>query len=319
MNRATKLHSLFPAALAVIAFTAVTAIGCAAPIVPATNVVVDADVRNCSPSIFDAIGPLDVAIVIDTSQSTRRPTGFDIDQDGSIHRLYRNNAVDRGDSWLAAQIAAVRSLLRNAAGRDIHFSIVTFSGPSIERTVGRTQLTGSVRDSQIQAELTGDMLKLDSVLTEVFEAGSDGKTIFFAGMQRATRSLIESRDEKRRKVVLFMSDSPRPNSLDLDGNIEKRDPRMKNAAVSARGHDVVFHTFGLSWDSGSWRQKSLGRIAGATGGTYHPNEDPRQLYCHLAVSLLPPYQREQRVRRTKFAMHRERQAATQSGELSREP
>ena len=73
---------------------------------------------------------------------------------------------------------------------DIRFSIVTFSGPNVARTVGQTQLTGSVRDSRIRAELTGNLRELDSVLTDVHEEGSDGKTIFFAGMQRATRSLL---------------------------------------------------------------------------------------------------------------------------------
>ena len=316
MIRAAKLNSPSLTRLTAAAFIALTTIGCAAPISPATNVVDDADVRGCSPSLFDAIGSLDVAVVLDTSQSTRRPTGVDIGRDGRVHRSHRNSAADRGDSWLAAQIAAVRLLLRNAEGRDIRFSIVTFSGPNVARTVGRTQLTGSVRDSRIRAELTGNLRELDSVLTDVHEEGSDGKTIFFAGMQRATRSLIESRNEKRRKVVLFMSDSAIPNSLDLDGQIEKLDPRMKNAAMMARSHDVVFHTFGLSRASKLWRRKSLGRIAGATGGTYHPNEDPRQLYCHLASSLLPSYRWERVERRTKFARYREQQAARRLEEFS---
>lgn len=298
MNRAPKLYSFFLTGLAAIAFIAVSVIGCAAPIVPVANVVVDADVRDCSPSIFDSLGPLDVAIVIDVSQSTGRPTGF---------------GIDRGDSRLAAQIRAVRPLFRKARGRDIRFSIVTFSGRSTPRIGGRIRLTGSIRDSRIRAKLTGDMLELDSVLSDVLEAGSDGMTIFFAGMQRGIQSLIESRNETRRKVVLFMSDAPRSNSLFLSRNIKELDPRMKNAAVRARGHGIVFHTFGLSRDSSQWRERSLGQIAGATGGTFHPIEDPRQFYCHLANSLLPSYRQEQQDWQRAFARYRKRQAASSEG------
>lgn len=260
-------------------------IGCATPVVPAQNVVVDLDVARCSDEIPDTLGPLDVAIVIDTSQSTGRPTGFDIDGDGVIRPFQRNSALDRGDSRLAAQIAAVRPLLRNSNGRDIRFSLITYSGPSVGVTVGRTQLSGSVRDSKLRAPLTSDLWRLDDKLTEILDGGSDGRTIFSAGMRRGTRSLTASHLDTRRKIVLFMSDSRRPNALDSNDSIEALDPRMMSAAVIARRNDVVFHTFGLSPKAGSWRREPLGQIAGATGGTYHPIDDPGELYCHLADAL----------------------------------
>jgi Mg-chelatase subunit ChlD len=317
MNRATELGSPWIATLAVMPLFMLTVIGCAAPIVPANNVVVDTDVRDCSPGIFDAVGPLDVAIVIDTSQSTRRPTGFDIDGDGRVREYRRHEVVDRDDSRLAAEIAAVRSLLRSAEGRDIRFSIVTFSGTTIARTVGRNQLLVSNRDSKVRAGLSEDIQELKSIVTEVFKRGSDRKTIFSAGMQRATRSLLESRSQldgqARRRVVLSMSDARRPNSVDAGGSIEDLDPRMKSAAVVAQRNRIVFNTFGLSPDSRQWRDQALGQIAGATGGTYHPIEDPRQLYCHLASSLLPAYLQEQRKWQGAFARYRERQAISSKG------
>lgn len=289
MNWATKSYALFLALLAVIVGTVD---GCAAPVVPPTNVIADADVRDCFLGTFEAAGPLDVAIVIDTSLSTRRSAEFDIDRDGSIDRFSRHSAIRRGDSRLAALIAGVRPLLRSAQDHDIRFSIVTFSGASVSRLVGQTRLTGSVRDSRIRADLSSEMLKLDYVLTDVLEAGSGGQTIFFAGMQRAIQSLTASYPQDRRKVVLFMSDSPRSSGLSLTGVAKRFDPRMKNAAISARIHNVVFHTFGVSPNSNSWRQESLGQIAGATGGNYHPVADPRRLYCHLANSLSPSFQQK---------------------------
>jgi hypothetical protein len=317
MNRSTKLYSLFSPGFGasrariivnVVALVAAGAIGCAAPKDPATNVVAEVDARACSSDSLDSLGSLDVAIVIDTSQSTRRPSGVDIDQDGRIYTFDRSHAVHHGDTWLAAQIAAVRPLIRNAEGRDIRFSIVTFAGSTIPRTVGGSQLVGSIRDSKMRAALTSDTRELESVLNEVFEAGSDGKTIFSAGMNRATRSLIAPRSDRRRRIVLLMSDSSRPNSVDTAGDIKELDPRMKNAAVVAQLHEVVFHTFGLSKESRSWRGRPLGQIAGATGGTYHPVEDPRQLYCHLVSALPPSYRLEQRGWQDAFAKYRKQQA-----------
>ena len=211
----------------------------------------------------------------------------------------------------------MRSLLRSAEGRDIRFSIVTFSGTTIARTVGRNQLLVSNRDSKVRAGLTEDIQELESIVTEVFKRGSDGKTIFSAGMQRATRSLLESRSQldgqARRRVVLFMSDARRPNSVDAGGSIEDLDPRMKSAAVVAQRNRIVFNTFGLSPNSSQWRNQALGQIAGATGGTYHPIEDPRQLYCHLASSLLPAYLQEQQKWQGAFARYRERKATSSKG------
>jgi len=232
----------------------------------------------------------------------------DIDRDGQIYTFDRSHAVHHGDSWLAAQIAALRPLIEDAQGRDIRFSIVTFAGSTIPRTVGGSQLVGSIRDSRMRTELTSDAHALNSVLSDVFKAGSDGKTIFSAGMNRATRSLIAPRNEDRRRIVLFMSDAARPNSVDTSGDIKELDPRMKNAAVLAQHHDVVIHTFGLSKESRSWRDRPLGQIAGATGGTFHPVEDPRQLYCHLVSALPSSYRQEQRGWQDAFARYRRERA-----------
>ena len=265
----------------------IAGLACPAPAVEWTNVVTDAEVRNCSPDIFKHAGALDVVVAIDTSLSTRRPTGFDIDGDEAVHRFARNNAIDRGDSRLAAQIAALRTLIREAEGTDIRFSIVTFSGPTTAKTTGLSHLSGSHRDSRIQANLTGDTARLDTVLSDVFDAGSNGKTVFSSGMQRATLSFTRRQALDRRRVALLLTDSPGTILLDTDGNIERLDPRMKSAAVIAIRNGITFHTFGLSQESEEWRDKAIGQIAGATGGSYHPVADPKYYYCHLAHSLLP--------------------------------
>ena len=294
----------------VVAIVICSLLGCAAPIVPAPNVVADREVRGCRNKIESGVGPLDVAIALDISQSTGRPTGFDIDQNGIVRPFQGISELDRGDSRLAAMVAGIRRLFRNAKGRDIRFSLVTFAGPSTEKTVGRTQTVGSIRDSRLRVPLTTNRARLDGALTNVLERGSEGRTLFAAGMRRATRSLISSPREPRRKIVLFLSDSWRPNGLDSGGSIEDVDPRMASAAIIAQRNNVVIHTFGLSPKAKLWRRQALGQIAGATGGTYHPIDDPGELYCHLVSALVPPIRITDDGWREAFARYRTQEAST---------
>jgi hypothetical protein len=263
--------------------------GCATPLIPANNVVVDADVVDCSGEVLDNLGPLDVAVAIDTSFSTRTPTGFDIDGNGSIGLMELSEYTDSGDSRLSAQVVALRSLLRNAAAHDIRFSIITYSGRSERAEAERPSMLVSDLAATIRAPLSDDTANLQSVLEEVLADGSLGSPNFYAGMRRANRSLIESEDPARpsRKVVLFISDSPEPFERAVGGIVKEYDGRMQLAAKEALRHKIIFNTFGLSAESESWRRRSLGQIAGATSGTYHVVEDPQRLFCHLASSLAP--------------------------------
>jgi hypothetical protein len=266
------------------------ATGCASPVPPspAQDVVHDADVLDCSADLLGDLGPLDVAVAIDTSISSLGPSGVDIDGDGSIGVIDGSAYTDLGDSRLSAHVAALRSLVHNASEHDIRFSIVTFSRSNVgASTVQRSSGVVSNREARIRSPLSSDLANLDSALDEVLEDGAKGSTNFYAGMRGANRSLIESEDPGResRKVVLFMSDSPETTRLEVDGTIKKYDERMARAARQALRHQIVFNTFGLSADSANWRRRSLGQIAGATSGSYHGVEDPRRLYCHLASSL----------------------------------
>ena len=285
-NRFARYTASIATAFGVIAMT----FGCASPVTPdpAQGLVRDADLHDCSAELLGDLGPLDVAVAIDTSISSLNPSGVDIDGDGSIGVIEGSAYTDLGDSRLSAQVAALRSLVHSAADHDIRFSILTFSrsnagAESVEQRSGVV----SGREANIRASLSSDLADLDAALDEVLEDGADGSTHFYAGMRGANRSLLESDDpeRKRQKVVLFMSDSPDTTRIEVDGSIKRDDERMARAARRALRHQIIFNTFGLSEDAGSWRRRSLGRIAGATSGSYHGVEDPRQLYCHLASSL----------------------------------
>ena len=269
-------------------FASLSQFGCAAPVRLVTNVVHDSDVQGCSRGTLESRRALDVAVVIDTSLSTRRPAGIDVDRDGRVGPFTRNSTYDRPDSRLAAEIAALRPLLRNAAGQDIRFAIVTYSGASSSRSVGKSSYGATATDSRLKVALTRDSRKLDRVLDEVLTHGSSGSTVFYGGMIRAFRALRTKVGVGRRQIVLFIADAPRPTLIDSDDDLSHFDPRMKNAAIRARDQKVIFHTFGLSPDADSWRHTALGQIAGATGGNYHAVQDPSLFYCHLASAVAPP-------------------------------
>jgi hypothetical protein len=282
-------------ALGGLILTAAVGLGCAKPVPHVTNVVVDADVQGCTLGSGRLVGGLDVAIIIDTSQSTRRPSGIDVDRDGRIPPFHGNSSIERGDSRLAAQIAALRPLVEIAADHDIRFSVVTYAGASGVRLTGKSANSGTSSETQTRASLTRNTRYLKRVFDDVLARGSNGSTVFFAGMQQGSRTLVNSRVGGRRRVALLLSDASRPTGSAAGASIlpgspatkNAADPRMKNVAVLARERQIVFHTFGLSPDSGTWRHRALGQIAGATGGTYHAVEDPNSLYCHLVDSLAP--------------------------------
>lgn len=247
----------------------------------------EAKVLDCSPESLGRLGPLDVAIAIDNSLSTQHPTGIDVDGDGTVGAVRASVFTDRGDSWLGAQVAAARPLIQNTSDYDVRFSIITYSGhPFLSRRKRSTRAVGP-RDARIQAQMTDDVAALESALDGVMNAGSDGSASFYAGMRRASQSLIESEDPEResRKVVLFMSDTPGPVFHEDGKLVGGLSARMAMATREATRHGIVFNTFGLTEQSDAWRGFTLGLMAPSTGGSYHVVDDPQQLYCHLVDAL----------------------------------
>ncbi|HEB88633.1 MAG TPA: VWA domain-containing protein [Deltaproteobacteria bacterium] len=182
----------------------------------------------------------------------------------------------------------MRRLIEQGLLYDIRFAIVSYSGPGIPWPDAGSKRVGLIRSARLRMPLTRDARQLQSALDGILERGSEGSTVFYAGMRRANRLLESVTDPSRRRLALFISDSPRSVSPGMTGEIRHVDPRLKIAAITARDRKIVFHTFGLSPESGAWRRKTLGRIAGATGGAYHPVEDPDLLYCHLVQALQRP-------------------------------
>jgi hypothetical protein len=257
-------------------------------------------VSECSSLDLSAIGPLDVAIAIDASRSTVDPTGADINQNGrvgtpqmgTVGLVFDVGSTDPGDSYLAAQVAAARSLIRAAAGPQARFSIISYCGFS----PGARQMSSPRRNSPrcdspatAFSSLTIDINELEAALDGVLKVGGSGSTDFTAGMNAAIEvlSATYTTTPPSRRLVLFLSDSPLPVVFGDGKELRRYDPGMKDAASRAIEVGIVFNTFGLGEAAASVPPFALSQIASATGGVYRSVSDPLTLHCDLARSLLP--------------------------------
>jgi hypothetical protein len=244
-----------------------------------------------------ALRDLDVAIAIDGSRSTSRPSGHDIDRDGEVGTLFDAGSTDPLDSILAAEVAGVRNLVHALAGEDVRFSIVTLSGRSLYPRF--TRPTGRIvrrEQARIRTPMTDDRDELERGLDAALATGGEGLTDFAAAMNLAIRTLEEApeRPSSRRRVVLFLSDSatplvaaPRrhPYPYATSGAVDRFDPLMKQEAERAIRRGVRFLAFALGPATGDEPPHPLTRIAGATGGSFRAVEDPTRLHCALLAEL----------------------------------
>lgn len=279
-------------ALAVIA--CLVSVGCAAPVPQFENVVRVENVIDCARTALVDVGPLDVAIAIDTSFSTLDPSGTDVDGDGVVGIVSESQYSDRDDSKLSAVVAGVRKLVWNSARSDVRFSIVTFAGANGVSRKNKTHRVISTRSSQTRSELTKDTEALNTVLDGILERGARGTTDLYAAMRRSNRTLIHGMDgtgtgtdEARKKIVLLISDTKSSTLRDLDRKIKVHDARLQAAAHMSIDNGIVINTFAVHEKAGDWRREPLGLIPGATGGRYHVVDDPDALFCHLASALAP--------------------------------
>lgn len=274
----------------ILSFSLALTLGCVAPVDSDPTEKIERKALECSIASLDELGPVDVAFAFDNSASTVYPPGFDVDEDGIIGEFRASEFTDRDDSWLGVQVAAARTLIRNASGNDMRFSIISFSGPPfVSRQTRNTKAVGD-RDARIRAAMTADLTVLEDALDAALNYGSRGSAHFYAGMRRASQSLIEARvpDRESKRVVLFTSNSPGPTFHNHSGLIEGAfSSRMHVAVREAKRHRIVFNTFGLTEEANSWHRLSLGLMAPLTRGTYQVVDDPSELYCHFVNSLVP--------------------------------
>lgn len=248
-------------------------------------------ITACPESWPDALPSMDVVLAIDTSRSTRDPSGADIDRDGQVGEYRGATWTDRDDSMLAAQVAAVRRLIELARGRDVRFGIVAYAGRHDRPFEDSTSRRVHRRDAVIGVGLTYDAARIEQELDRLLQRGSNGTTSFTPPMRLALRVLENPPDSApaQRSRILFLSDSPVPVRPVSGGRTRSgynwEDARMRIEAMRARRAGVVYDTFGIGGAATARTPHTLTHIAGATGGSFYAVPDPARLHCSLLTAI----------------------------------
>lgn len=238
----------------------------------------------------------DVIVAIDTSASTRAPAGSDVDEDGTIGRMRFSRSLpflpllvtlasdDPGDSILAAEVAAARTLLGQLEPETTHVGVVAFSGDDY----------ADAPHARTIVPLTSNYAAVASALGELLEAGPSGMTDIPHAVEIATWELSpvevegepgrasEPRDDAE-KIVLLMTDGrptlPIPNAPSENAQL------ALDAAFRAADHGVRLDTFAIGSDAIE-DPATVEAMATATGGTFTPVRHPSDLIATFrGVSL----------------------------------
>ena len=236
----------------------------------------------------------DVMLVIDVSGSTAYPSGIDVDGDGLVGMqesalvpgVPDTKNTDPGDSVLAAEIAAGRSLLQGLDSKRVRVGVVTFSGefhPATGRRVNFAQT-----DALLEVALTSDYALVERTLEAIQARAPHGGTNMEAGVKLALRELagLEGAVSKQRRgtkpVILLLTDG-KPSLPFGPANVE--DPEdieaVIDAARLAKQAGVTINVYGLGRLAIDYPIAST-EVAKVTGGLYTPVRRPGDIVTMLA-------------------------------------
>lgn len=231
---------------------------------------------------FGAMQTFDIVFVVDVSESTSAPCGADIDGDGQIgaRRGGKFGTIfgtvlplpnsDRGDSVLAAEIAAVRTLLDQLDPRTTRVGVVAFSGDDDPINL----------DAFTQVALTTDYKRVHKALDELFDAGPWGKTNMSAGVRLGaaellgTRSAVSEPRQDSRKVMLLLTDG-RP-TLPYTGQDSSNIREAIRAAVKSAKAGIRIDTYAIGEDALEEPIVAV-EMARVSNGVFTPVREPRDL------------------------------------------
>jgi Mg-chelatase subunit ChlD len=233
----------------------------------------------------------DVVFVIDTSESTRDPSGADIDGDGRVGRAWIDESEqfensDPGDSILAAEIAAAREFLHDLHPAHTRVGIVAFSGsPSrpLEWLFPRSPSAVTVQPLTLDDTAVGDALDRMASRTP------EGSTDIAAGIDRALAEFeATGKDDapglERQRLMLFFTDGY--PTLPFDANAEAQNiAAVLEATARAREAGVRIHTFAIgtpALDS----PLAVVEMAARSGGAFTPVRHPADLVDAMRYAAL---------------------------------
>lgn len=239
--------------------------------------------RIPAPAEGDESSAFDVVIAIDTSASTRAPSGADIDVDGRVGRMplawllpfipdvFSLSSTDPGDSILAAEIAAARTLVLQLDPDTTRVGVVAFSGRNHDGKV----------DARTAVAATSQYASVGRALDELLVRGPGGLTNLAAAVRLAAQELSPELPTKQgaRRIALLMTDGQ--PTLPLTDSPSYNAELTLAAAEAARVSGVRFDVFSIG-SVGTEKPKLSQQIAAITGGSWIPVEHPADLIATFA-------------------------------------
>jgi hypothetical protein len=227
---------------------------------------------------------IDVAFVIDTSQSTADPTGVDVNGNGVVgeHRFGPFGITDPGDSILAAEVAAARYFVRHLDPRSTRVALITFAGEPPDQGGGMIVFgRRSSPPAVTEVALTTNFEDVEEALERVLTRGPQGATHMAAGADQAIIELLglrgsvsESRPDAE-KLAIFLTDGQ--PTLPYGAMFPRDNTRaVIRAAGRADKAQVRFHTFGIG-DQALDGPVGIVELARRTGGEFTPVRHPGDL------------------------------------------
>jgi hypothetical protein len=244
----------------------------------------------------EGAGPphFEIMLVIDVSGSTRYPSGVDVDGDGEIgesesgllQALPDTINTDPGDSVLAAEVQAAKSLLTGLDPARVRVGVVSFAG-EIDPSNGRRRSPNQV-DAYLEQELTHDYARVDRALDAVVLRGSSGGTNMEAGIKMAVRELAGlsgavSRPKVGAKRAILLLTDGKPSLPFGRGNVE--DPEDDEAVIAAarlaRAGGILINAYGLGPGAIDYPVAAT-EMAKVSGGVYTPVRRPGDIVTVLS-------------------------------------
>ena len=200
---------------------------------------------------FGEFQPFDIVFVVDVSESTSAPSGADIDHDGVIGQrrggrffgvfgqILQLASTDREDSILAAEVAAVETLLNQLDPRTTRVGVVSFGGDSSPFTA----------DAETRVPLTSSYERVRRGLAEIMDEGPNGRTNMESGVLFATNELLgvqnaySERREGARRIMIFLTDGT--PTLPYEGRPNQNARSAIHRAKEAASHGIRIDTYAI--------------------------------------------------------------------------
>jgi hypothetical protein len=233
-------------------------------------------------ALYGEYQTFDIIFVVDTSESTSAPSGADIDGDGTIGvrrgekflsilgRVLPLPNSDDGDSILAAEVLAVRTLVGQLDPRTTRVGLVAFSGDNDALTP----------DAYTEVPLTTDYSKIDRGLDSLQRRGPKGLTNMVSAVSTATIELLGSQSaystkrEGSKRVIMFLTDGQ--PTLPLENSQLQNAKMAIQQAVRAAKADVRIDTFAIGEEALS-EPVVVVEMARVTSGVFTPVRHPKDM------------------------------------------